>query len=74
MDTEKLKQMLAVCDEIRGLSYRVDAATETMLAQTKRMENLTCQLASVATLMDDFKKKAQKLDESLASLRQTQSN
>lgn len=74
MDTEKFKQMLVVCDELRGLSHRVDAATETMLAQTKRMENLTCQLASVATLMDDFKQKTQKLDESLASLRQTLPN
>lgn len=73
MDTEKLKQMLNVCDEIRGLSHRVDAATEQMNAQNKRMANLTRQLASVATLTDDFKKKTQKLDESLAVLRQARS-
>lgn len=68
MQKETLKQMLAMCDEVRALSFQVDAHAQVLQAQKDRVAQLSERVSDVATLVTATQNKRQEIDARLAEL------
>jgi hypothetical protein len=71
MQKDTLKQMLAMCDEIRSMSFQVDEAERALSLQKKRVAALASHVSDTSTLAKSCDTKSQELDERLAKLKST---